>query len=191
MTLQDMIDAINRRLDEVVDVADAVEWLNAGKNQMAIAVGAKFPDLVVGQMQSSFVFDERYHEAPVLYACARYKERDSSTSEAGNFMVQFEQLKREFVLEYEVPPRYREDRFSQQFVAEDGQTTFTITKNGYDPQYGDLKVYINDVLYEDVNVYTDKTFMILNKTINAGDAITAVWEEHTYLQEPPFNWWRW
>ena len=51
MTLQEMIDAINRRVDDVVDTTDAVEWLNAGKNQMALAIGANFPDLSANDMQ--------------------------------------------------------------------------------------------------------------------------------------------
>lgn len=191
MNLQQMIDAINSRLEEVVDNNEAVEWLNAGKNQMAIAVGAKFPDLNPANMQDTFVFDERFHEAPVLYACARYKERDSAIGESANFMAQFEALKKEFALEYVVPPRYREDRMSQQFIAADGQTTFTITKDTYDFRYGDLKVYVNDVPCHNVQISRDNTFTILSPTLKQGDAVTAIWEEHVDLIEPPYNWWRW
>lgn len=189
MTLQEMIDAINRRVDDVVDVRDAVEWLNSGKNQMAVAVGAKFPDLSTTDLNGTFPFDDKYHEAPVLYACACFKEQDSSLSEVANFMAKFENLKKDFVRNYAVPPRYRDDRLSQQFTATQGQTTFTITKEGYDPRFGDLKVYVNDMPAEfELGSGTD---FILRNPANNGDAVTAVWEEHIDLIEPPYNWWTW
>lgn len=190
MTLQEMIDAINRRVDDVVDPTDAVEWLNAGKNRMAMAVGADFPDLTLSNMQESFVFPAKYHEGPVLYACAKFKENDSSLGEAANFMTQFETILREFMENYEVPPRYRDDRLSQRFTAKKGQTTFTITKPGYEPRFGDLKVFVNDIQVDVEIVPGSKSFTVLTE-LNDGDIVTAVWEEHWDLNEPPYNWWTW
>jgi len=189
MTFQEMIEAINRRVDDVVDTADAIEWLNAGKNQLAIAVGAKFPDIDPANLDQSFPFDDKYHEAPVLYACARFKEQDGSLGEAANYMAQFEFLKREFVTNYVVPPRYLDTRNSQQFVVQEGQALFTITKESYDRSYGDLKVYLNDEPAE-FCLGEGNTFMLLTPC-KAGDIVTAVWEEHADLVQPPYNWWGW
>lgn len=189
MNLQEMIDAINRRVDDVVDPTDAIEWLNAGKNRMAMAVKANFPDLTASDMQGSFAFPAKYHEGPVLYAAAKFKELDSSLAEAANFMSQFELILREFMENYEIPPRYRDDHLSQQFIATAGQTVFTITKNSYNPRYGDLKVYVNDRLVE--RKLGDGTDFVLLTPASAGDAVTAVWEEHFDLVEPPYNWWIW
>lgn len=188
MILQEMIDAINRRVDDVVDLPDALDWLNEGQNVMAIAIGAKFTPLTTNTT-STFDFDERYHHIPVLYACARYKEQDSSLSEAGNFASQFEDQKREFVENYELPPYLRDDRLSQQFIATDMQSTFMITKNGYYPSSGNLNVYVNGMLIYDFNINDDKSFTLYNPCA-LDDKVTAVWEEHFTMQEPPFPWFR-
>lgn len=189
MNLQQMIDAINRRVDDVVDAKDAAEWLNSGKNQMAIAVGAKFPDLDSAVLTGTFVFDDQFHEAPVLYAAASFKEQDSALSEVGNFMSKFENLKKEFVRSYVVPPRYRNDRLSQQFIATAGQTSFIVTKEGYDPTVGDAKIYVND-RYVISSIGVDNE-LILDVATVLGDCVTIVWEEHTDLIDPPYNWWTW
>lgn len=189
MNLGEMLNAINRRVDDLVPLADAVEWLNSGKNQMAAAVNAKFPDLNSLDTSDTFVFDDVYHEAPVLYACASFKEQDSSLNEVNNFMVKFEQLKQEFVKNYVVPPQYRNDRLVQQFQASGGNQTFTITNEGYAPQFGDLKVYVNNLPVRD---FTTSEYTFTCPNVTDGDYVTAVWEEHTDLIDPPFNWWsRW
>lgn len=192
MTLQEMINAINRRIDDIVITPDAVEWLNEGQNIMAIAVGAKFPQLSTSDLSGTFVFDAKYHGIPVLFACARYKEQDSSLQESNNFMTQFEEFKKEFVENYEVPPRYRDDRHSQQFIAREGEDTFVITKVDYHPSSGDLKVYVNDlpVYPRFIGSGADRSFT-LETPCQEGDAVTAIWEIHTDMQEPPYPWWRW
>lgn len=189
MNLQQMIDAISRRVDDTVSADDAVEWLNSAKNQMAIAVEANFPNLVASALESSFVFDSKYHEIPVLYACASFKEQESTLSEASNFMAKYENLKKDFVRNYVVPPRYRDDRLSQQFTATAGQTLFTVTKGNYDPPTGDAKVYINDQPV-DFETGDGKNFTLLIALLG-GEAVTIIWEEHTDLIDPPYNWWRW
>jgi hypothetical protein len=187
MNLQEMISAINRRIDDVIATSDAVDWLNEGQNLMGIAVGAKFPQLSVSDMTGTFAFDEVYHGIPILFACARYKEQDSSLQESNNFINQFEAHKKDFVERYELPPRYRMDRQSQQFTATDGQDTFTITKIDYSPTSGELKVYVNDLPVSLISINDDKSFVLALPCL-LGDAVTAVWEEHPYLEEPPYPW---
>lgn len=189
MNLQEMKAAVERRVDDVVDIADVVEWLNSAKDRMATAKEAKFPDLSATDLQGTFPFDSKYHEGPVAYAAAKAKELDSALSEASNYMSQFEDIKKEFVDNYELPPRYRDDRLSQQFTATEGQTLFTITKNGYNSRQGDLKVYVNDV--EADFVKSDNRGFVLTVVTSAGDVVTAVWEEHQDIVEPPYSWWKW
>lgn len=108
MNLSGMINRINANIDEVVDNNEAVRWLNDGKDIMAIAAKASFPDIELdSDLSGSFVFDERFHMGPVLYACAKFKEQSSSIREAQNFLDQFERLNREFANSFSVPDEYK------------------------------------------------------------------------------------
>ena len=188
MTLQEMLAAVNRRIDDVAVQADAVEWLNEGKNKMAIAVGASFPDVSV--LTDSFVFDARFHGLPVLFASARYKEQDAVLSEANNFMVQFMDGLKDFITKYEVPPIYREDHTTQQFTATVADDTFTITKQTYDKTQGDLVVYVNGIATTNFTINLDGTVKVYGTV--SGDKVTMVWEEHVDLVQPPYSFWgRW
>lgn len=109
MNLQQMKRAFESRVDDTADMTDLVEWLNSAKNDMAIAAKAIFPDIDQSNLDDSFVFDERYHEAPVIYACARFKEQDSSLNEAIHFQNLYETKKKEFVSRYVVPVKYQDD----------------------------------------------------------------------------------
>jgi hypothetical protein len=192
MNLKEMIDAVNMRADDIQSNAVIIQWLNEGISVLGIAVEANFPQFsatsgdLIGQIAP---IPERFHMIPVIYAIAKFKEYDSSVNEANNFMNQFEFLKNQFVATYQVEPQYRDDRLAQQFTVTDGQREFEITKNGYNPRYGDLKVYVNGQRKEDFTI-KDKKFTLVTDSV-AGDKITAVWEEHTDLLEPPYNFWRW
>jgi hypothetical protein len=183
---------VESRVDDTVLIGDLLRWLNDAKDDMALEINANFPDIVqTGTMDDSFVFDSRYHIGPVLYACARFKEQQQSVGEANNFMQQYLDLRRKFVSDYEVPVQYREDRLSQQFTAALGQTDFTITKNGYEPNTGDLKVYRNGLPESGVIISNDYKLFSLVDPASEGDQITAIWEEHTDLVEAPYSWWSW
>lgn len=206
MNVQDMIDAINRRIDDTINNNDAVEFLNAGQNLLAMEVGASFSQLSANTLTGTFDFPAKFHEIPVIYACMRFKELDSVLTEAQNYRIQFEDMKKYFVQNYQVPMYLRDDRLSQQFTAAEGQTAFVITKDNYDPQQGDLLVYkngikligwsrvISTILDESAIVTTNTTTndpygFILNNPCTLGDVITAVWEEHMDLVEPPYSFW--
>lgn len=226
MNLQQMIDAVNNRVDDSISGTLITEYLNAGQNVMAMEVGAAFTQFVYGQMTVSPDFDEKYHEIPVLYACMRIKEMDSVLTEAANYRMQFEERKKFFVVNYQIPEYLRDDRFSQQFTASATQQAFIITKETYDPLNGNLRVYrkkvantysSNLVTWERVSIsvatvlingksYTsvinddnlvtttltttnDPRGFILTFPCGAGDRITAVWEEHVDLANPPYPFW--
>lgn len=209
MTLQEMIDAINRRIDDTISATDATEFLNAGQNVLAMEIGASFTQLIATSLTSSFDFDAKWHEIPVIYACMRFKELDSVLTEAQNYRAQFEQMKKQFIQSYELPAYLRDDRTAQQFTAVAGQTTFVITKDGYAPNYGSLKVYLfrsgvpylvtfNKVVstaddYSEITTTTtttnDPRGFILTSACAVGDKITAIWQEHQDVVEPPYPWW--
>lgn len=194
MNLQQMINLINTNVDDVVSTNDAVAWLNTGKNKMAIAVGALFPDIAItSDLSDTFVFPAKYHHLPVLYACASYKGQDTSLQEKGSFMQEFVDGLQDFVARYDVPPYYRDDDTSEQFIATAGQSIFTINKNSYDPVSGDLKVYINGRQTFDFTPNRDTRYkeFILATACNTGDKVTALWEIHTDLIEAPYSWWTW
>lgn len=187
MKLIDMKLGVESRVDDTVLMEDLLRWLNDAKDHMAIEVNASFPDIQqTTNLDDTFVFDARFHLAPVLYACARFKEQQSSIGEANNFTQQYIDIKNRFVAQYELPMQYREDRLSQQFTAIEGQSSFTITKLGYDPNVGDLAVYVNGAPV-DATVNDDNTFLLVISA-HDGDSVTAVWEEHTDFIEPPYKW---
>lgn len=188
MTLEELKGFVESIVDDIVETSDLVRWLNAGQNRMAIDADATFPQLTT-DLSSTFVFDEKYHEVPVLYAAARYKEQDSSLQESRNFMVQFEDAKKTFVAKYEVPFRYRDDPNSQQFVAVGGETGFTITKSSYDYDTSDLQVYVNGIRVKDVQINEDASFTLMQVLV-ADDCVTCMWEEHSDLVDAPYSWWR-
>lgn len=212
MNVTDLTNAINNRVDDELSGDTAVyEWLNAALNQLGIAVQAVFPQLTVAT--DIPVIPVKYHESLAVYAAAKYKERDSSLSEASNFMQQFENMKKDFIRYYDPPLQYRDDPLSQIFTATAGQMAYVITKDSFDPTYGDLQVFYNGrVLQRDVdyqqtrnpatsyaNVVTTNTTtndpngFTLNAplVVSAGDVISAIWEEHEDYVRPPYEWWSW
>ena len=78
MNLGQMVTAINNRCDDNIPQSVATEYLNAGQNLMAVEVGAAFTQLNAANSSSTFDFPAKYHEIPVLYACMRFKESDST-----------------------------------------------------------------------------------------------------------------
>jgi hypothetical protein len=190
-----MIQMINANVDDVVDNTTAVRWLNAGQNQMAVEARASFTQLSATNLNGTFDFPEKYHETPVLYACAMYQSSESSIGEKNSYFVQFQDGLKSFIENYDVPMVQRDDTNTQQFTktAIDANT-YTITKRGYVDGYkSNLKVYINNV---ETTLFTinDKSFT-LTEIVGVqvpvdGDKITAQWEDRPEMIEPPYTWWK-
>lgn len=186
MLLSDMLLLLETYVDDSINNPDAVRWLNAGQNKMAVEVKAAFPQLTITSgLNTTFVFPEKFHETPVLYAAAMYKAQDSSMQEKESFLMQFRDGLQEFSENYDPPARYRDDAITQQFIATAAQTEFTITKEGYNYRFGNLRVYVNDRRTDYFLpvvtgfLYTDPAPILV------GDAVTAVWEEHSDLYVRP------
>jgi hypothetical protein len=189
MILSDMLLAFNDQTDDFADTTTIVRWLNFAQNDMATVVEAKFPQLDPSNMNDTFVFDEKFHELPIMYAVAKFKAADTSDSEANLAMQEYLDKRTWFMANYKKPMRYNDEATVQQFVATAGQTVFTITDTGYDYRTGNLKVYVNDVKQPKLSYKYDRysTFTLLT-ACNDGDCVTAEWEEHSEMEDAPYGW---
>jgi hypothetical protein len=181
---------INANVDDVVDNTTAVRWLNAGQNAMAVESRAVFSQLDPTNLNGTFDFPEKYHETPVLYACAMYQSSESSIGEKNSYLVQFQEGIKNFTETYDVPMQYRDDSNTQQFTKTiTDANTYTITKRGYIDGYkSNLKVYVNNVENTLFSI-NDKSFTLTNTPTN-GDIITAAWEDRPEMIDPPYTWWK-
>ncbi len=194
MNVTQMISLINANVDDVVDTNSAIQWLNAGQNQMAMEARASFTQLSANDVTATFDFPEKYHEIPVLYACAMYQSSESSMGEKNSYLIQFQDGLKSFIENYDIPMEFRDDSNTQQFTkTANDANTYVITKRGYSDT-SNLKVYINDIQNEYFTL-NDKSFTIQYNTVTNpepanGAKITAVWEDRPELQEPPYTWWK-
>ncbi len=188
MNLSEMIAMVNDNVDDVISNESIVRWLNMGKNRMAVEVRAKFPDIqITSNLDDTFVFDEKYHEVPVLYASAMFKGADGEEGPKATYMHQFELGLRDFSENYDPPMRYRDDEFTQQYVVDAASTgTFTITKRDYDPRWSRIQVYVNDIEIHSfshhagtVTIYSD---------LAEGDAVTITWDNYPVYEQAPLGW---
>lgn len=189
MKLSEMFTLLNLYVDDVVASTTATTLFNAGQNKMAAEIKAAFPQLVATNPDDTFIFPEKYHETPILYAAAMIKAQDSSIREKGSYLDQFQDGMNSFTENWDVPPRYKDDINVQQFIATAGQTKFTITKDSYTYQFSNIQVYVNDLK---VSFETDETNAIsLATACTAGDFVTATWIVNDSLQRPPYPWMAW
>lgn len=188
MLLKDMIEAVNGLIDDVADNSDLISWLNAGKDDMAIEAEARFPSLTASDMNKTYAFDDRFHMGLVYYAASKYKEQDSSLDEAVNFYNQYDLVKKNFALKADIEPQFRTGSNIQHFIAEEGQMDFIITKESYNPRYGDVKVYVNGA---PSYAFTSIDNTITLSSLTTGDMVSCIWEEHADLVDSPYNWWKW
>lgn len=188
MVVTEMLTYLRFLVDDVVDTSIAGSLLNAGQNKMAVEVKANFPQINTTTPDATFVFPEKFHEMPVLYAAAMYKTYDSSVRESDALMNQFLGALSNFTENYNPPYRYWDDFNVQQITAVNGTLTYTITKDGYNRDYADLRVYVNDLTVPFTPSTVDNTFTI--DSVVDGDAITVIWETHSDLVNPPYEWWR-
>jgi len=192
LILSDMIALVNANVDDVVDTVPVVQWLNAGQNKMASEARASFTQLVASNTNSTFDFPEKYHEIPVLYACAMYMASQSSIAEKESYLRQFEDGVKSFIENYDIPLTQRDDTTTQHFTkTATDKNKYYITKRGYSDR-SNLKVYLNGLqttLFELIDNNGFELLVVVNVQEPAdGDKITARWEDRPDLQEPPYPW---
>lgn len=208
LTQDKLVQAVCNRVDDSPANTSVTDWLNSGQNVMANKVGAIFPQLDPNNSSSQFVFDDKWAEIPVIYACARFKQADLMYPDADRYMQQFNDLLKDFVARYNLPEQYMDSPQAQQYTATAGQTDFTITKESFDPRFGNLRVYVNGNLaqfntsdnavsstvaqaYDRAALVVPYTFTLTTACVG-GEYVTAVWDMNTELEFPPYSFWtRW
>jgi hypothetical protein len=187
-----MINLLNANVDDVVETSTAVSWLNAGQNKMAAEARASFTQLSATNLNGTFDFPEKYHEVPVLYACAMFQSSESSIGEKESYLRQFEEGVKSFIENFDIPVELRDDSNTQHFTkTATDENQYFITKRGYSDR-SNLKVYRNGVettLFSLIEKNGFEILFIVNVQEPAvGDKITARWEDRPDLQEPPYPW---
>lgn len=193
MQLQELKQMVWETIDDAPADLTVIRWFDRAQDRLASSVGAKFPRFIANgtfDPNTEPVWDEKWHEALVVFACARYKEAESSLNEVQNFQQQFDTLMSEMSENYQIPIQYRDDRLVQQFIAVSNQVSFVISKLGFDPVYGNLQVFVNGVETTDFTLDADTKMFTINATtvVNADDKITALWQEYYDYDQPPVPW---
>ena len=179
MNYAEMKTMLEYYVDDEVDNPIALRLLNEGKNRMALAVHAKFPDITQISGDDVFVFDDRFHNTAVLYAAAMVKTYDSSIAEAREFENKFELGLREFVENYDTPIQYSMEGNIQNFVVTDetaGTPVFRVTDRDYN-MYGEITVYVNGIPAPHQK-YGSEVRLYNNPTVN--DVVTIQWDQNVY-----------
>lgn len=188
MKFSDMKTLLEFYVDDIVDTKTAIILFNAGKDKMAAAVNAKFPNLpdqTIGEEE--FVFDSRFHELPVLYAAAMVKSYDSSIREKESYDAQFRDGIREFVENYDPPIQYLDNELVKHITVTDplGQSNFKITAANYN-RYSDVNVYVNSELVPFQSIGSEITLL---DPAPEGSVVTLTWNPDVYSAEPWMKVW--
>jgi hypothetical protein len=195
---------VNTRLGEFLDAPTVLGWFDDAQNQMAMMANAVFPQFLNpdGSLSglAAPVFDNKYHEALVIYAIARYREQDSSLQEMTYMDKQFNAMLTEFARKYNVPPQYRDDAITNQYIATAGQLQYRILDDNFDQNYMNTCVYQNSnpvpfktgtLKLTSPSMYIDVVNLDPSVTVLAGDVITIVWEDAPMDAYKQDNWVGW
>lgn len=189
MNFADMKKLLEFYVDDVVENDIAVMMFNEGKDEMAVAANAVFPDIRNSSDDGDeFVFDKRFHRLPVLYAAAMVKAYDSSIREKESYMVQFQNGLKDFVQKCEIPPQYKKSVTTQHFTITNpnGQSEFTITSDFFDT-YGNREVYVNS---EPVDAVWQGNRVTLTTPAPQGSVVSVMWDPPYLLAQPYVKgWW--
>jgi hypothetical protein len=127
MLVNALITAVNNRLQEEVGQSIILGWMNDAQNILAARVGANFPSLINSDGTQSTVtepvWDSRFHDILVIYACARYRESDEAMNEAsyldGQFFSRLGDAVTEITVaeEYKVNPTTEEENTGYQYLS--------------------------------------------------------------------------
>jgi hypothetical protein len=197
MQVQALIKAVQDRLQEpALEGILILGWMDEAQNRIGLRAGAVFPKFLNPDgTQSALtepVFDNRYHELLVIYACARYRESDEAMNEAQYIDNLFEHRLSEATVYIQVPTIYQDNPFAQQFIAIANQTDFQITKPNFFPHLNYLQVYLNGTPQKrSVDYRLDGNTVKLSVPTMLGDQVSCTWEEAEPYNIPPRTWGGW
>ena len=170
----------------------ATRWIDSGINRINTALECNTP-LVTGQPDTyEPEFDERYHEALIIFANAKYRESDADFSSATYFMNSFNDMLMDMQRDMVILPSVRKDKDVQQIVVTDGTTISYTLSMPYGSYFDYIQVYKNNVIVEPINyriTLNTKTITFQGISLVPNDKITIVFENDSALNQPPHAWW--
>lgn len=168
-------------------------WLDSAIDRINTALESAIPK-VTGKAETYVPeFDERYHEALVIFANAKYRESDADFNSAGYFMNTFNDMLMDMQRDITIPPSFRRDKDVQQIVVTNDTTmvyNLSIPSGSY---YDYITVYHNDVELPQGNYSMNgrlKTLTLTGVTLAVDDTITVVFNNKSDLNQPPYSWWQ-
>lgn len=192
MTYDEIVEAIISLAenDQSIDDIAVSRWIANGIDRINVALNTTFPSSLSGS--NSPAFDERYHESLIIFGVAKYRESDSSYSDAQYFMQQFNDMLMTMQRDMEILPAFRKDKDVQQIVVTNATTMVYDLSMPYGSYFDYISVYKNNVLVESttyrINSSTKKISLV-GVTLTIGDKITIVFENNSDLNAPPYAWW--
>lgn len=178
--------------DQSIDDVAMETWIKQGINRINVALNVNIPTDIIASQEPQF--DERFHEALVLFGVAKYRESDSSYADAQYFTAQFEDMLKQMQRDMVVSPSLRTDYNYQQIVVVNSSVLSYNLTMPYGSYFDSVEVYQNDV-FVDPRYYTlslqNKTLTFKGMTLASGDKLTIKFENNSDLNNPPYQWWTW
>jgi hypothetical protein len=187
--------------DQSIVNSDINRWIDAAISRINQVCQSNIPLAGANAVGYTPQFDERYHDALVLFSVARYRESDSDYIGAGYFMNQFDIMLRDMQRDMYIPYCYKKDYNVQVFTVDTGVLTFNlnIANSAY---YGVIDVYlapVGDSLNErllDPSYYTiNQDKKTITFTVTAGlvqdDIISISYEANAAFENAPYGNWSW
>jgi hypothetical protein len=192
MTYDEIVEAIISLAenDQSIDDIALSGWVSQGINRINTTLNTNFPSSLSGSDVPAF--DERWHECLVIFGVAKYRESDSSYSDAQYFMGQFNDMLMGMQRDMEIPPAFRKDKDVQQIIVTN-PTTIVYDLSMPNGSYFDyISVYKNNVFIEPTNYQISmatKKITFIGISLVPDDKLTIVFENNSDLNAPPYQWW--
>lgn len=187
--------------DQSIVNTDIDGWLDSAINKINQMCQSKFP--VVSGNAGTYTpqFDDRYHDALVLFAVGRYRESDSDYNGASYFMNQFDSMVRDMQRDMYIPYCFRKDYNVYSFTYDTAKSIWDIDlpPSAY---YGTIIVYIAplgnavnekrlDPKYYTINADDNTITLKATYTFALTDIISLNYEANAAFESPPYGNWIW
>lgn len=194
MQLQDIRAYVKDLAEQDLSITDAQidRWLDSAIDRINTALESNIPRITGKTATYIPEFDDRYHEALVIFANAKYRESDADFQSATYFMNTFNDMLMDMQRDMVVPPSYRKDKDVQQIVVTNA-TTLVYTLSMPSGSYFDyITVYKNDVEVDESKYTLNgrlKSITFKGITLAVNDKLTIVFNNKSDLNQPPHAWW--
>lgn len=187
--------------DQSIQQADITRWLDAAISKINQACQCNISLASANSLGVVPEFDERYHDALVLFGVARYRESDADYQGAMYFMNQFDSMLRDMQRDMYIPYTQRVDYNVFAFNYDEEVPTWDL-KLPTSAYYGIINVYLvrgGNYLYETLVDPKHYTIDASNNTITfkptlgltVDDRIAVSYEANSAFENAPYGNWTW